>query len=127
MEARPASGRSDLGAGSGGSGGAGGDGAAVTVDNTVGIATGQAEGALGIFAQSVGGNGGQGGSSSGGTFDGRQSRQRGGDLVVQVIALLLLIPERSATPNSIGIFAQSLGGDGAGGGGSSGLINSRWR
>ena len=91
--------------GNGGNGGSGGDGAVVTVDNSVGIATGQGEGALGIFAQSVGGNGGQGGNEDG-TFDGGSGGSGGGGGAGDSVTITN--SGAISTPNSIGIFAQSL-------------------
>ena len=110
----------------GGDAGAGGDGGTVSVGNTGDIYTHYAEGedsqyinpacvsgcAYGIFAQSVGGNGGMGGDAKGlfvglGGSGGGDQKSQGG--LVSILHSGTITTEQQS---SAGIYAQSVGGGG---------------
>ena len=100
--------------GVGGAGGSAGDGEDVIVETTGNIST-FGRNAHGIFAQSVGGGGGAGGSASGATglslgFSG----SAGGAGTAGDITITHDGDIRTYGANSIGIFAQSMGGAGSG-------------
>jgi hypothetical protein len=96
----------------GGDGGAAGDGGAVTVvnDGTIVI---NAKNSIGIMAQSVGGGGGTASAAAGTTsipvtIGGQNGAQgNGGDVTVTNTGSILINGN-----NSVGIFAQSVGGGG---------------
>jgi hypothetical protein len=96
----------------GGKGGDGGDGGAVSVVNNGSIQI-NASNSVGIMAQSVGGGGGTAGSAAGaelvpvsiGGQDGAEGK--GGDVNVTNTGSIMINGD-----NSIGIFAQSVGGGG---------------
>ena len=107
-----------------GSGAGAGNGGKVTVNNTGSIVTGtdnnsSRRDSAGIFAQSIGGGGGSGASAGGlvGLGSGGGGAGHGGSVTV----------DNSGTvstwyDDSIGIFAQSVGGGGGSGGGAGGLV-----
>ena len=115
----------------GGSGGSGGNAGLVKVTNNGTI---QTDGAMshGIYAQSVGGGGGSGGfvvsgtlnlgsggsnTTIGGNAGNGGSGGNGGDVIVTNTGAIIINKN-----NSVGIFAQSVGG-GGGSGGLSGALN----
>ena len=109
----------------GGSGNSGGKGGEVTVTNTGTIGT-EGLGAVGIFAQSVGGGGGYGGSSGGlASFGGKGSVTSNGGRVTVVNSgnITTGSGSDSVTAGSQAIFAQSIGGGGGTGGTSGGLFS----
>ncbi|MGE4321657.1 MAG: hypothetical protein AB7E60_01350, partial [Sphingobium sp.] len=105
-----------VGGGYGGGGAAGGHGGSVTVTNSGEILT-HGAGALGVFAQSVGGGGGFGGvTSTSGSGDENYMVQlggmggaggNGGNVRVETSGLIHTIGERAH-----GVVAQSVGGGG---------------
>ena len=109
--------------GKGGAGGAGGKGGAVTVDNHGSIRT-LGEGALGIFAQSIGGGGGGGGTPRiGGILFSAALGGKGGsgteasDVVVNNLWKSGHVSIETNGRFATGILAQSVGGGGGYGGG----------
>ncbi len=110
----------------GGNGGAGGDGGNVTVTNDGAIRIND-NNSVGIMAQSVGGGGGTAGSALGAavvpvSIGGQNGVVgKGGDVSVTNTGSIII-----AGDNSIGIFAQSVGGGGGlvePGGGAAGVIS----
>jgi len=101
----------------GSNGKSGGPGGMVTVDNAANITTYQ-EGSYGIFAQSIGGGGGAGGKSGGLDSVGGHGGGGGAGGVVNVTNSGILTTNGD---NSLGIFAQSVGGTGGDGGKSTGF------
>jgi hypothetical protein len=97
-------------------GGDGGNGAGVTVDNSAGINT-TGQGAIGIFAQSVGGGGGQLGDIGNGNIDGLLGGfvgsvgDKGNGGAVSVTQSGNVNTQGSG---AAGVFAQSAGGQGIG-------------
>ncbi|MFD1333945.1 hypothetical protein ACFQ4O_18215, partial [Methylopila musalis] len=113
-----------IGGGYGGSGAAGGHGGSVTVRNS-GVIDTSGAGAIGVFAQSVGGGGGYGGtmSSSSSGDEGYAldlggvggAGGNGGNVSVRVSGAIVT---RKAQAH--GVVAQSVGGGGGPGGGAGG-------
>ncbi|MDB5735473.1 MAG: Outer rane autotransporter barrel [Alphaproteobacteria bacterium] len=97
-------------------GGNGGNGAGVTVDNSAGITT-TGQGAIGLFAQSVGGGGGQLGDIGNGNINGilggfvGSVGDKGNGGAVSVTQSGNVSTQGSG---AAGVFAQSAGGQGTG-------------
>lgn len=108
----------------GGAGGMGGNGGMVAVATSGAIQT-SGDLSSGVFAQSVGGGGGNGGSSSSNAAGGNHaaSFSLGGSGAVGGDASLVSVVNdgsiRTSGVQSLGVFAQSVGGGGGNGGSSS--------
>lgn len=103
----------------GSNGKSGGPGGLVTVDNGGNVTTYQ-EGSYGIFAQSIGGGGGAGGKSGGLSSIGGAGGGGGVGGIVNVTNSGVIT---TFGDNSLGIFAQSVGGTGGDGGKSAGVVS----
>ena len=103
----------------GGKGGGGGQGGTVDIVNYGAITTG-GDWSLGIWAQSLGGTGGAGGAGGGiyGSGGGANASGAGGTVQVRNHGTIL-----TRGLEGSGIFAQSIGGFGASGGGSGGIAS----
>jgi hypothetical protein len=103
----------------GGQGGAGGDGGSVSVTNHGDIET-SGDGAMGIFAQSIGGGGGHGSGSGALISVGGSASEpsHGGNVTLENTGEINTLGNES-----YGIYAQSLGGGGGHGSGSGGLLS----
>ncbi|MET4635013.1 hypothetical protein [Kaistia defluvii] len=106
----------------GGSGGAGQDGGIVTLHSTGDIET-RGDQSIGIFAQSIGGGGGNGGFSGagsialqGGSVGVGLGGSGGGGGAGKLVELTSTGNVTTGGDQSIGIFAQSVGGGGGNGG-----------
>ncbi len=106
--------------GSGGTGGRGSQGGTVTVENHGDILT-TGKGAIGIFAQSVGGEAGNAGDAGGIVASGGAAVAggQGGDVSVLNSGRI-----ETRGENAYGILAQSIGGDGGNAGDGGGVVAS---
>ena len=110
----------------GGFGGAGGDGQAVSVTSTGNSIVTLANGANGIFAQSIGGGGGDGGFAFTGALGFGDEENLNATVAIGgfgsdggTASTVTVISSSAITTqgdNSVGIFAQSVGGGGGSGG-----------